>query len=126
MKRNFLRRLPNSVWGRIRGRAANQLTLLVLALACMPLPGQAAEIDFGFGLLKRIQKKTDPATRAKELTKQLTTDPDEGKRKTAAIELRDYDPRQHPDIIPGLVAALQKDPAPAVRITAVETLNKLK
>ena len=86
----------------------------------------AAAFDLGLGLLKRKQSKPDPVSRGKQLTITLQSDPDEQKRKAAAVEMRGLDPRQNPELLPALTTALQKDPTPDVRIEAVETLGLLK
>jgi len=88
-----------------------------------PAPG----VDFGLGLFKRRATKIDaPLSKAKQLVETLRTDPDEAKRKDAATELKALDPRTNPEVVPGLVASVQKDPSPAVRIKAVEALGELK
>lgn len=109
----------------------NRLRRIVLAAAAVGTLGgldrPAAAVDFGLGLFKRRQTKADvPLSRAKQLVETLRTDPDEDKRKAAATELKGLDPRNNPEVIPGLIASLQKDPSPAVRIKAVEALGELK
>ncbi|MGL6074098.1 MAG: HEAT repeat domain-containing protein [Fimbriiglobus sp.] len=86
----------------------------------------ARPIDFGLGLLKRRQAKPDPVSRAKQLIETLKSDPDEAKRRAAALELRGMDPRNNADVIPALTLSLQKDPSPIVRIEAIDSLGKLK
>ncbi len=108
----------------------NRLRKIVLAAAVVGLfvgERPAAAVDFGLGLFKRRQAKADaPQSRAKQLVEILRTDPDEDKRIAAATELKGLDPRNNPEIIPGLMASLQKDPSPAVRIEAVKALGDLK
>ena len=108
----------------------NRLRRIVLAAAVTGLVGgerPASAVDFGLGLFKRRQTKADaPQSRAKQLVEILRTDPDEDKRIAAATELKGLDPRNNPEIIPGLMASLQKDPSPAVRIEAVKALGDLK
>ena len=88
-----------------------------------PAPG----VDFGLGLFKRRQAKADaPVSKARQLVEVLRTDPDEAKRKDAATELRAIDPRSNPEVTPGLVASVQKDPSPAVRIEAARVLGDSK
>ncbi len=87
----------------------------------------ACGVDFGLGFFKRRQAKVDaPVSKAKQLVEVLRTDPDEARRKDAATELKAIDPRSNPEVIPGLVASVQKDPSPAVRIEAVRVLGDLK
>ena len=108
----------------------NRLRRIVLVAAVAGLlvgERPAAAVDFGLGLFKRRQAKADvPQSRAKQLVEILRTDPDEDKRIAAATELKGLDPRNNPEIIPGLMASLQKDPSPAVRIEAVKALGDLK
>ena len=97
----------------------------VVGLVATERPAPA--IDFGLGLFKRRTTKVDaPLSKAKQLVETLRSDPDEAKRKDAATELKALDPRTNPEVVPGLVASIQKDPSPAVRIKAVEALGELK
>jgi hypothetical protein len=93
--------------------------LILSALAAVLLAAPAA----AGGLLPR--KKTD-AAKVKQLTETLRSDADEKKRKAAAVELREYDPRTHPELLAAAVAALQKDPSPAVRAEAAETIGQCR
>jgi hypothetical protein len=70
--------------------------------------------------------KPNPAERVPELLATLKTDQDESKRAKAAAELRDYDPSTFPDLVPGLIDALQHDAKSAVRSEAVQSLGKLR
>ena len=101
------------------------LVVGVVGLVATERPAPA--IDFGLGLFKRRTTKVDtPLSKAKQLVETLRSDPDEAKRKDAATELKGLDPRTNPEIVPGLVASIQKDPSPAVRIKAVEALGEVK
>ncbi len=100
-----------------------------LALAAtLTLAPDAGAIDFGLGLFKRRQQaqKAEQPSKVKQLVATLQSDMDERKRRGAAEELRDFDPRNAPEVVPALIGSLQKDPSPAVRIVAVESLGKLK
>lgn len=88
-------------------------------------PATAGDGPLGLGLLKR-KPKADPTAKAKQLIATLQSDPDEKKRRAAAEDLRDFDPRNNPDVIPALTSCLQKDPTAAVRIEAAISLGKLK
>jgi len=88
-------------------------------------PAVAGDGPLGLGLLKR-KPKADPAAKAKQLVATLQSDPDERKRKSAAEELREFDPRNNPDVLPALIGSLQKDPSAAVRIETAQTIGKLK
>lgn len=92
------------------------LTVLLAALASAPAFA-------GPGLLKG-KPKTE-AARVPTLLEALKNDPDEKKRKAAATELGRADARLVPEVVPGLVAALQKDAAVAVRLEAADAISRL-
>ncbi|HJZ59525.1 MAG TPA: HEAT repeat domain-containing protein, partial [Gemmataceae bacterium] len=71
------------------------------------------------------RKKLD-ANRVKQLADTLRTEPDERKRRAAVAELKEADPRVHPDATLALVWALQRDPSPAVRADAAEAMGQMK
>lgn len=83
----------------------------------------AAPADAG-GIFSR-KPKLD-AARVKALSDTIRADADERKRRAAVAELRDADPRLHPEVIPALVAALQRDPAAAVRVDAADAIGQYK
>lgn len=100
------------------------LTLAVFVGVLVSAPQAPAQ---GLNIFKRRSKsEASPAAKVKQLAETLRASPDEGKRKQAAEDLRDYDPRSNPDLIPALTAAVQKDPVPAVRSAAAESIGKLK
>lgn len=70
--------------------------------------------------------KPEPAEYVPALIKTLQTDPDERKREVAAEELREYDLKSFPDIMPALVEALKNDPSSSVRLEVVSTISKLR
>lgn len=100
-------------------------SLLLGTMLCLSSLHAQAGIDLGLGLLKK-KSKPDAVARAKALITTLQTDPDQKKRQSAAEELRGFDPRTIPEVIPALVNSLQRDPIPAVRIEAVESISRLK
>lgn len=102
-------------------RTAALLTLVVTVAASAP----AGAIDLGLGLFKR-KSKAEPVSRVKSLVAALQTNPDARHRQSAAAALRDFDPRTNPEVIPALIGSLQRDPSPAVRSEAVESIGKLK
>lgn len=65
--------------------------------------------------------KSDAQVRT--LVATLRTDPDEKRRRAAVAELRDADPRTQADVIPALVATVQRDPAAFVRADAADVLG---
>jgi hypothetical protein len=95
--------------------------LLVASLFGLAAPVLAGPL-FGW----RKAEKVDPKTRVPELIALLRTEKDEGRRSSAATELRNYDPAQFPDIVPALITALLTDTRPGVRIDAAQSLGKIR
>jgi hypothetical protein len=91
--------------------------LVVSALAVALLTTSADARD---GLIPRTKK--NDAAKVKQLTETLRADSGEKKRKAAAVELREYDARVHPEMLAALVGALQKDASAAVRAEAAESI----
>lgn len=100
------------------GRTLLLAGLLAAALAT-PAPAQGI-----FGKKKPTNKPT-PAERVAELLVTLKTDQDLSKRESAASELRQFEPKTFPEIIPALIETLQTDPKPEVRREAAESLGRL-
>ena len=103
-------------------RAAAILT----AALTLTVPATAGDGPLGLGLFKKRQKAPEPASRGKQLVGTLQSDPDEKKRRQAAEQLRELDPRTDGDIVPALIGTLQRDPSPAVRAEAAESIGKLR
>jgi len=72
------------------------------------------------------KSKAPPAQRVGELIGIVKADPEERKRSSAAQELRDYDAKAFPEIIPILVDVLQSDGKASVRLEAAQSLGKLR
>jgi hypothetical protein len=70
--------------------------------------------------------KPNPADRVPELLIQLKTSQDETARAAAADELRQFDPKSFPEIVSGLIDALERDASPVVRSEAATTLGRLR
>jgi hypothetical protein len=70
--------------------------------------------------------KPDPVEHVPALIKTLESDADERKRENAAVDLRDYDSRTFPAILPALIESLKNDPSHAVRHEAVNTIGKIR
>lgn len=102
----------------MKGRTLLLAVLFVAALAS-PAPGQ------GF-FKKKPTEKPNPAERLTQLITTLKTDQDEAKREEAAIELRHFDPKTYPEVIPVLIECLQSDPKPAVRMEAAQSLGRIR
>jgi hypothetical protein len=93
------------------------LTLGLAATFTTPAPA---------GILFGRHTKPTPEERESQLIITVKTDADEGKRATAAKELRTFDPRTFPEIVPILVDVLKHDPKASVRLEAAQTLGKLR
>src|SRR5438477_520352 len=77
------------------------------------------------GLFSR-KPKPNPVERVPELLIQLKSSTDEAKRSDAAEELRQFDPKAYPEIMPVLITALSKDASSGVRVEAAASLGKLR
>lgn len=75
-------------------------------------------------LFGRSKGKTDAQIRT--LVTTLRTEADEKRRRAAVVELRDADPRTQADVIPALVASLQRDPSAHVRADAADALGSYR
>jgi hypothetical protein len=93
------------------------LTLGLIAAFAAPAPA---------GLFFGKHAKPNPAERVPQLLGTLKTDPDAGKRASAAKELRAYDPTAFPELVPTLIDVLKHDPKAEVRVEVVQTLGKLR
>lgn len=78
------------------------------------------------GIFKKSPPKPEPVKQVPFLINTLKSDKDEAKRVEAAEELREYDPKTFPDLMPALIEALQNDPSSSVRGEAVNSLSKLR
>ena len=101
----------------MKGRTLLLAVLFVAALAS-PAPGQFFK--------KKPAEKPNPAEKLAQLITTLKTDQDETKRENAAIELRHFDPKTYPEVIPVLIECLQSDPKPAVRMEAAQSLGRIR
>jgi hypothetical protein len=72
------------------------------------------------------KSKTPPAQRVAELITTLKADKDSSKRASAAEELRQFDAKEFPDIVPALIDALQNDSGASVRVEAATGLGRLR
>ena len=74
-----------------------------------------------------FSRKAKPApARVPELLIQLKSGADESQREDAAEELRQFDPKSHPEIVGSLIEALGKDGGAGVRAEAAASLGKLR
>jgi hypothetical protein len=98
----------------------NLKAVLALVLpAIVALPVQA-------GIIFGRHPKPNPAQRVPDLVVMVKTDQNEGRRESAAKELRNYDPAVFTDIVPVLIDVLQHDASTGVRLEAVQSLGKLR
>lgn len=95
-----------------------RLTLPVIAILVLIAPVGAGPI---FGHKPKLD-----AARVKQLNVTLRTDPDEKKRRAAVAELREADPRVVPEVIPTLIATLQRDASATVRAAAADVIGRFK
>jgi hypothetical protein len=96
----------------------NRVLVAFLVIATTTSPATA-------GIFSR-KPKANPAERVPELLLQLKGHADEAERSNAAEELRQFDPKSHPEIMSGLIGAISKDASPAVRAEAASSLGKLR
>jgi hypothetical protein len=73
------------------------------------------------GLFSR-RPQANATQRVPELVATVRSDPDERKRTSAVEELRQYDAKAFPEIIPSLVDVLQNDAKAGVRLAALHSL----
>jgi hypothetical protein len=93
-----------------------------LALGCALVLAVPAPAGIFFGK----HPKPNPAERVPQLLATLKTDPDEGKRTSAAKALREFDPSAFPEMMPILIDVLKHDPQAGVRLEVIQTLGKLR
>jgi HEAT repeats len=77
------------------------------------------------GIFKR-SPKPDPAIHVPGLIQTLKSSTDEKARAAAASELRDYDAKAFPEVLPTLIEALATDPSSSVRSKAAEAIGKVR
>ena len=99
---------------------------LLIAFLVIPSAMMLAEPSYAGIIFGRKKEKIEPQSRVPALITTLKTDRDADHRHRAAEELRNYDAQVFPDIIPALVAALQSDTKPSVRIEAAQSLGKIR
>lgn len=76
--------------------------------------------------LFRSKPKAPPAQRIGELIVQAKSDPDERKRAAAAGELRDFDAKEHPEVVSILADVARNDTKPGVRQEALDSLARIR
>lgn len=85
---------------------------------------------FGFpsdaGFFFKRSSRPEPAVYVPALVQTLRTDKDERAREFAASQLKDYDAKAFPDILPALSEALMNDPCVAVRVEAATSIGKIR
>jgi hypothetical protein len=92
--------------------------------ACVLLTALA--VTASAGIIFKKQPKPKPEERVPELIAAVKTEPDEHKRASAAAELRQYDPRAFPDLVPVLADVLRNDAKTKVRLEALQSLSRIR
>lgn len=100
--------------------AWRRILLVLLVQAGLAVPVQAGI----FFTTKR--DKVPPAQRVQDLIATLKNDSNDGKRAAAAEEMRQFDPKTFPEVVPVLIDVVQHDAKPDVRTQAVQTLGKMR
>ena len=95
--------------------------LVLASLVLVSLGSEGSAQIFG-----SKKPKTPPQQRVPELLSILKTEKNDHKRSQAAEELRQFDPKDFPEIVPVLIEALQNDSAAGVRIEAATGLGRLR
>jgi hypothetical protein len=92
--------------------------VILLVVPTFALPARA-------GLFSK-RAKANPAQRVPELLTIVKTEQDDRKRAAAVDELRQYDVKAFPEIIPVLIDVLRGDGATSVRMEALHTLGRFR
>lgn len=101
-----------------------RLCALALGAWCLigPLPAQAQL----FNLFRKSPPPVPPAQRVVQLITAVRSETDERKRTEAVEELRNFDTKAYPEIVPVLVDAAKSDPKASVRAEAVNSLVRIR
>jgi hypothetical protein len=97
----------------------SRFLLVSVVIAVMAAPAPA-------GFLLKKKKKPNPVERVPELLAIVKTDPDDHKRASAAQELRQFDIKTFPDIVPILADVLRTDAKASVRLEAAQSLARIR
>jgi hypothetical protein len=98
----------------------------VLILVALMLATTASEGSAQIQLFGSKKPKTPPQQRVPELVAILKTDKSDHKRSQAAEELRQFDPKEFPEVVAALIDALQNDTSASVRVEAATGLGRLR
>ena len=79
-----------------------------------------------FGWFKKSPPPPPPAQRVSELVTTIRSESDERKRTAAVEELRNFDTKAFPEIVPVLAEAAIKDTKPGVRAEAINSLVRIR
>ena len=90
---------------------------VLLAVLATAVPSDAAGI---------FTRKGKSDFRVRQLVDTIRNDSDGPRRRSAIAELKEADPRTQLDVIPALVAVLQRDPVAEVRADAAEAIGQFK
>lgn len=110
---------------RLRGDLGHGVRIVLHRLILVPLVVLALASPSQAGLFRKTVKP-DPATHVPELIEILKSSKDEKARASAASELRDFDAKVFPDLLPALTETLANDPSSTVRADAAESIGKVR
>ncbi|HJZ92878.1 MAG TPA: HEAT repeat domain-containing protein [Gemmataceae bacterium] len=95
-----------------------RLLFVPLSLLILVTPTQAG--------IFRKSNRPDPAVHVPALLEVLKSSPDDKTRAAAASELRDYDAKAFPDILPALIQTMSSDRSSSVRTEAADAIGKVR
>jgi hypothetical protein len=97
----------------------HRLILVPVLLAAVALPASA-------GIFFNKRPKQNPTERVPALLIAVKTETNDRKREAAAEELRQYDPKAFPEIVPVLIDVMQHDNKAGVRLEAAQSVAKFR
>lgn len=101
------------------------MTRRLYPLVLLLVPLASGPVDAG-PFSRKSAPRGDANARVPELLYHVKMDSDERKRAAAAEELRTFDPKQFPEIVPILCDVLETDKSAAVRLEAAQSLGKIR
>ena len=101
---------------------------LCVLLICLWLGMESgsAQAQIFFNPFRKAPPPPPPAERVGQLVSIIKSDPDERKRTLAVEEIRDFDTKAFPEIVPILADVAQNDAKPGVRAEAVSSLVRIR
>ncbi len=101
---------------------------LCVLLVCLwfGMESGSAQAQIFFNPFRKAPPPPPPAERVGQLVSIIKSDPDERKRTLAVEEIRDFDTKAFPEIVPILADIAQTDAKPGVRAEAVSSLVRIR